>query len=60
MKLIAKLGIIYAMPASAQLRWTVWVSVATAVYYCIQTRHEEGEVGISETAAAAAGTLGLL
>ena len=47
MKLTAKLGII------------VWVSVVTAAYYYIQTRHGEGEVGIRETAAAAAGALGL-
>ena len=45
------------MPASAQLRWTVWVSVVTAAYYYIKTRHGEGEVGISETVAAAAGSV---
>ena len=38
------------------------MSVVTATpqaYYYIQTRHGEGEVGISETVAAAAGALGL-
>ena len=45
------------MLVSAQLRWTVWVSVVTAAYYYIQTQHGEGEVGISETVAAAAGAL---
>jgi len=47
------------MPASAQLRWTVWVSVVAAAYYYIQTPYGEGEVGIRDTAAAAAGALGL-
>ena len=46
------------MLASARLRWTVWVSVVTADYYYIKTRHGEGEVGISKTVAAAAGALG--
>jgi len=44
------------MLASAQLRWTVWVSDVTAAYKHGTVR---GEVGISETAAGAAGTLGL-
>jgi len=38
------------MPASAQPRWTVWVSVVTVAAhrpYYIRTRHGEGEVGIS-------------
>jgi len=35
------------------------VSVVTAAYYYIKTRHREGEVGIRETVAAAAGDLGL-
>jgi len=47
------------MLASAQLRWTVWVSVVQVTYYYIQTRHGEGEVGIRDTVAAAAGALGL-
>jgi len=45
------------MLASAQLRWTVWVSDVTAAYKHGTVRG--GEVGISETAAAAAGTPGL-
>ena len=48
------------MPASAQPRWTVSMSVVTAAAhspYYIQTRHGEGEVGISESVAAAAGSV---
>jgi len=35
------------------------VSVVTAAYYYTQTQHGEGEVGISQTVAAAAGALDL-
>jgi len=49
------------MPASAKPRWTeCQLSLPPhSAYYYIQTRHGEGEVGISETVAAAAGALGL-
>jgi len=50
------------MLASAELRWTVWVSVvtATAQRLLLYTNTAQGgEVGISETVAAAAGALGL-
>jgi len=51
------------VPASAQPRWTVWVSVVTAAAhspYYMQTQHGKGEVGIneiSESVAAAAGSV---
>jgi len=67
MKLIAKLGIIYATVCHDSLCITALDclsvschchrTVLTTIY--IQTRHGEREVGISETATAAAGTLGL-
>jgi len=49
------------MPASAQPRWTeCQLSLPPhSAYYYIQTRHGKGEMGISESVAAAAGTLGL-
>jgi len=46
------------MPASAQLHWTVWVSVVTATAQHL-LQYGEWEVGISESVAAAAGALGL-
>ena len=45
------------MPACAQLRWTVWVSVVTAAAQRLQTPHGEGEVAISESVAAADGSV---
>jgi len=65
MKLIAKLGIIYATACHASLCTTALecqLSLSPpphSAYYYIQTRHGEGEVGISKTVAAAAGALGL-
>jgi len=66
MRLIAKLGIIYATACHASLCTTTLdcLSVSchcrrTALNYYIQTRHGEGEVEISETVAAVAGALGL-
>ena len=50
------------MPASAQPRSTVWVTVVTAAAQRLllyTNTAQEGEAGISESAAAAAGTLGL-
>jgi len=35
------------------------MSVVTAAYYDRQTQHGQGELGISESVAAAAGALGL-
>jgi len=62
MKLIAKLGIIYATACHASLCTTALdclsVSCHCRLLY-IRTRHREGEVCISETVAAAAGALGL-
>jgi len=61
MKLIAKLGIIYTTACHDSLCTTALdclsVSCHCRLLY-IQTRHGEGEVGISETVAAAAGALG--
>jgi len=66
MKLIAKLGIIYSTACFATLCTTALDCLECqlslpphSAYYCIQTRHGEGEVGISESVAAAAGALGL-
>jgi len=65
MKLIAKVGIIYATARHASLCTTALdcqcqLSLPPqSAYYYIQTWHGEGEVGISESVAAAAGTLGL-
>jgi len=63
---IAKLGIIYATACHASLCTATLhgLSVSchchhTALTSIIQTRHGEGEVGITDTAAAAAGALGL-
>jgi len=36
---------LYAMIASAQLRWTVWVSVVTATTQCLYTNTARGGGG---------------
>jgi len=67
MNLIAKLGIIYAIAWHASLCTSTVDCLSVSCHWrrtvlttiIIQTRHGEGEVGISESAAAAAGTLGL-
>jgi len=59
MDLIAKLGIIYATACHASLYTSALdrVSVITAATRRLQTRHREGEVGISKSVAAADGTV---
>ena len=63
MNLIAKLRIIYATACHASLCTTTTECQLSllphSAYYYIQTWHGEGEVGISESVAAAAGALGL-
>jgi len=58
-KLIAKLGIIYVTACHASLCTTALDSLSVRRHCRLQTRHGEGEVGISESVAAAAGALGL-
>jgi len=52
---------LHAMPASAQLCWTVLSGSCHCRRRALTTiyKHGEGEVGISETVAAPAGALGL-
>jgi len=62
--LVAKLGIIYATACHASLCRTAWVSDVTATAQCLLLLYKHGaarggEMGISESAAAAAGALGL-
>jgi len=59
MKLIAKLGIIYATAGHASLCTAALDCLSVSCHCRLQIRHGEGEVGISETVAAAAGALGL-